>query len=101
MAEEKPRIAMVRPTKDKSAGAQTLRILEKKYRIYPEAEIIPYARNTSFVEIAENVATIKKTISIKDSHSDSAATAEVKISPEIVEEIENREQIDELEKKPR
>ena len=55
MAEEKPRIAMVRPTKDKSAGAQTLRILEKKYRIYPEAEIIPYARNTSFVEIAENV----------------------------------------------
>lgn len=52
-------------------------------------------------EIAENVATIKKTISVKENHSDSAATAEVKISPEIVEEIENREQIDELEKKPR
>ena len=55
MAEEKPRIAMVRPTGDRSIGAQTLRILETRYRIYPEAEIIPYARNTSFVEIAEHV----------------------------------------------
>lgn len=55
MAEEKPKIAMVKPTEDKNLGAQTLRILEKKYRAYPESEIIPYARNTSFVEIAENV----------------------------------------------
>ena len=55
MAEEKPRIAMVRPTEDRSIGAQSLRILEAKYRAYPEAEIIPYARNTSFVEIAEHV----------------------------------------------
>jgi hypothetical protein len=55
MAEGKTQIAMVRPTEDKSVGAQTLRILEKKYRAYPEAEIIPYARNTSFVELAENV----------------------------------------------
>ena len=48
MAEEKPRIAMVRPTGDRSIGAQTLRILETRYRIYPEAEIIPYARNMQF-----------------------------------------------------
>ena len=41
MAEEKPKIAMVKPTEDKNLGAQTLRILEKKYRAYPESEIIP------------------------------------------------------------
>lgn len=54
MGEEKPRILLIRPTDDPEKGARMLQSLEK-HRIFPEAEVIPYAKNTSFRELAENV----------------------------------------------
>lgn len=55
MAEDKVRISMVKPTKDTVKAKAALQKMEVKYRRFPEAEVIPYAKNTSFVEIAENV----------------------------------------------
>lgn len=34
---------------------RTLNIAERKYRLYPEREIVAYAKNTSFEELANNV----------------------------------------------
>lgn len=54
MGEDKPRILLIKPTDDPEKGARMLQNLEK-HRIFPEAEVIPYAKNTSFKELAENV----------------------------------------------
>ena len=43
------------PTENVQKNRATVRAIEKKYRIFPAAEIIPFARNTPFVELVENV----------------------------------------------
>ncbi len=55
MKKEKPRILLIKPTEDPEHGARMMAQLEKENRLFPEAEVIPNARNTSFRELAENV----------------------------------------------
>lgn len=44
-----------KPIIAKITAPRGLVVAEKKYRIHPENEIIPFAKNTSFLEVAENV----------------------------------------------
>ena len=48
-------VARVAVNGDVNLGRAKIRAIEKKHRIFPHAEIIPFARNTSFMEIVETV----------------------------------------------
>ena len=49
------RVCKFDPAPDIVKNRAIMRAIEKKYRLFPNAEIIPYARNTSFLELVESV----------------------------------------------
>lgn len=49
------KVCTFRPTSDIKKNRATINAIEKNYRMFPGAEVIPFARNTSFCEIIENV----------------------------------------------
>ena len=52
---DKPRVIVIYPDEKPWKPRASLKKIERIYRRFPESEVIPYARGTSFVEIAENV----------------------------------------------
>lgn len=53
--ESKLEVYIVKATDDIQYARRGINKLERNFRKYPDAEIIPYARGSSFKEIAENV----------------------------------------------
>ena len=52
---DKPRVIVIYPDEKPWKPRASLKKIERIYRRFPESEVIPYARGTDFVEIAENV----------------------------------------------
>ena len=49
------KVCKFEPTDNLKMNRATIDALEKRYRIFPKSEMMPFARNTPFREIAENV----------------------------------------------
>lgn len=54
------RVCKFVPTGDLTKNRRMIAAIEKKYRIFPQSEIIPFAKGTSFQELVENVVPDKK-----------------------------------------
>ena len=49
------KVCVFEPNRNMERNRAVINSIERKYRIFPSAEIIPFARNTPFLEIIENV----------------------------------------------